>query len=178
MTFFSNIVSTYLPQVNTSAPNYDKLKSYIDSKLPDEVNFDIPPISYDFVLNELSSLDSKKAIGADGLSSRLLKLTAKPIATPVTMIMNLSISCSKFPTAWKLAKICPIFKRGKRDNRSNYRPISILSVLSKILEKHVHIHLYQFLTIYNLLHLAQSGSENCTHVKLPLLNWHQNLQVI
>ncbi len=65
MTFFSNIVSTYLPQVNTSGPNYDKLKSYIDSKIPDEVNFDIPPISYDFLLKDLSSLDSKKAIGAD-----------------------------------------------------------------------------------------------------------------
>ncbi len=70
--------------------------------------------------------------------------------------MNFSISCSKFPTAWKLAKIYPIFKSGKRDNRSNYHPISILSVLSKIFEKHVHIHLYQFLTTYNLLHLAQS----------------------
>ncbi len=56
-----------------------------------------------------------------------------------------------------MAKICQIFKSGKRDNRSNYRPISILSVLSKILEKHVHIHLYQLLTTYNLLHLAQSG---------------------
>ncbi len=92
--FFSNIVSTYLSQVNTSAPNYGKLKSYIDSKIPDEVNFDIHPISYDFVLKELSSLDSKKAIGADGLSSRLLKLTAKLIATAITMIMNLSISYS------------------------------------------------------------------------------------
>ncbi len=59
---FSNIVSTYLPQTNTSAPNYDKLmiESYIDSKIPDEVNFDIPPISYDFVLEELFSPDSKK----------------------------------------------------------------------------------------------------------------------
>ncbi len=120
MTFVSNIVSTYLPQANMSAPNYDKLKSYIDSKIPDEVNFDIPPISYDFVLKELSSIDHKKSIGADGLSSRLLKLTAKPIATALTMIMNLSISCSKFPTTWKLAKICPIFKSGERDNGSNY----------------------------------------------------------
>ncbi len=73
------------------------------------------------------------------------------------MVMNFSISCSKFSTAWKLANICPIFKSGKRENRSNYWPISILNVLSKILEKHVHIHLYQFLTTYNLLHLAQSG---------------------
>ncbi len=111
--FFSNIVSIYLPQGNTSAPNYDKLKSYIDSKISDEVNFDIPPISYDFVLKVLSSLHSKKAFEADGLSTRLLKLTAKLIATAVTMIINLSISCTKFPTAWKLGTICPIFKSGK-----------------------------------------------------------------
>ncbi len=69
-------------------------------------------------MKELSSLDSKNAIGADRLSSRLLKLIAKPIATAVTMIMNLNISCSKFSTAWKLAKICPIFKSEKRNNMS------------------------------------------------------------
>ncbi len=64
---------------------------------------------------------------------------------------------AKLSTTLKHAKICLIFKSGKRDSRSNYHPISILSVLSKILEKHVHIHLYQFLTTYNLLHLAQLG---------------------
>ncbi len=157
----------------------------MDSKIPDEVHFDIPPISSDFVLKELSSLDSNKAIVADGLSLILLKRTAKPIVTAVTMIINLSIccskfsplgnwsryaqyskrkrkekSCNKFHTALKLTKICPICKSGKRENRSNYRPISILNILSKVLEKHVHIHLYEFLTTYNLLHLAQSGFRN------------------
>ncbi len=58
---------------------------------------------------------------------------------------------------WKLARVCPIFKSGKYDERTNNRPISILCVLSKILEKHVHNNLYAFLTQYILIHLAQSG---------------------
>ncbi len=58
---------------------------------------------------------------------------------------------------WKLARVCPIFKSGKYDERTNYKPISMLCVLSKILEEHIHNKLYAFLTQYNLIHLAQSG---------------------
>ncbi len=53
--------------------------------------------------------------------------------------------------------MCPIFKSGNREETANYRPISILCVLSKILERHVHNHLYNFLAVHKLLHLAQSG---------------------
>ncbi len=91
------------------------------------------------------------------------------------MIMNLSISCIKFPTAWKMAKICPIFKCGERDNGSNYQPISILSVLSKILEKHVHILLYQVLTTYNLLQLAQSGIRKMHSCETTLAKYESNM---
>ena len=53
--------------------------------------------------------------------------------------------------------MCPIFKSGRREERGNYRPISILCILSKILERHVHIALYDFIMKFKLLHLAQSG---------------------
>ncbi len=64
---------------------------------------------------------------------------------------------SLFPTPWKMDRVCPIFKNGSSGEKSNYKPISILCVLSKILEKHVHNHLYSYLMKYNLIHLAQSG---------------------
>ena len=156
-TFFSNIVKSYLTDENSPPPSYEKLQSYIDSKIRPDVMFNIPPINPNFVLKELNSLNPKKAVGVDGLSSKLLKLIMPSIAGGVTKIINLSISSSKFPTLWKLARVCPIFKKGKTDDKSNYRPISILCVLSKILEKHVHNHLYSFLTQFNLVHHAQSG---------------------
>ncbi len=59
---------------------------------------------------------------------------------------------------WKLARVCPVFKSGKYDKRTNYRPISILCVLSKILEKkHVHNNLYAFLTQHNLIHSFETA---------------------
>lgn len=158
-TFFSNIVSKYLPQANSeeNVASQEKLKSFIDSKVAPGVVFDIPPITHDFVLKQLTDLDPKKAVGMDGLSSKILKIAAPVIASSVTKIINLSLTIGKFPTLWKLARVCPIFKSGKTTETNNYRPISILCTLSKIIERHVHQHLYNYLTVHNMLHLAQSG---------------------
>ncbi len=81
-------------------------------------------------------------------------MIAPAIATAIVKVINLNIGSSQFPSPWKMARVCPIFKT---DEKSNYRPISILCVLSKLLEKHVHNHLYSYLMKYNLIHLAQSG---------------------
>ncbi len=84
-------------------------------------------------------------------------MIASAITTAIVKVINLSIASSPFPTAWKMARVCPIFKNVSSDEKSNYRPINILCVLSKILEKHVHNHLYSYLMKYNLINLAQSG---------------------
>ncbi len=60
-------------------------------------------------LKQLKDLDPKKAVGMDGLSSKLLKLAAPAIASIVTKVINLSIKASKFATLWKLARVYPIF---------------------------------------------------------------------
>ncbi len=104
------------------------------------------------MLKQLNNLDPKKAVGTDGLSSKLLRM----VAPSITHVISLSISASKCPTPWKMARVCPIFKSGKCDDKSNHRPISIVYVMSKILEKHVHNHLYNFLMQNSLIHLAQS----------------------
>ena len=72
-------------------------------------------------------------------------------------ICNCSIKTGRFPDTWKVARVTPIHKKDSGDDISNYRPISILPIASKILEKHVSIHLYEYMTSYNLLHQKQSG---------------------
>ena len=69
----------------------------------------------------------------------------------------MSIHSSTFPKLWKMGKITPLFKKGSTQDPGNYRPISILPVLSKLLEKHVAIHLLEFLNSHDLLHSQQSG---------------------
>ena len=72
------------------------------------------------------------------LPGRFLRVGADVLAKPVTDICNLSISLTKFPRAFKLAKVKHISKKGCKINVSNYRPISLLPILSKVIEKVVH----------------------------------------
>ena len=78
-------------------------------------------------------------------------------APSVVKLLNLSIHTSQFPKLWKCAKITALFKSGDRTNVSNYRPISILPTLTKILERVVHLQLYQYLITNNFLSNKQFG---------------------
>ena len=100
--------------------------------------FDLTTNKKDFVLKMFRDIDTSKAAGTDRLPGRFLKDGVDVLAKEVTDICNLSISLNKHPSAFKLAKVKPIFKKGRKINFSNYRPISLLSMLSKIIEKVVH----------------------------------------
>ena len=91
------------------------------------------------------------------IEPRLLKLAAPLITDEITFICNHSITNSIFPSKWKEAKVTPLHKSGPHEEVNNYRPISILPVLSKVLEKHVHESLSEFLHQHKLLHKTQSG---------------------
>ena len=76
------------------------------------------------------SLDIKKSTGIDGISATILKASAKIVSPSLLKTMNISLYSGLFPDALKIAKIIPIHKGGSKHDPSNYRPISILSVLS------------------------------------------------
>ena len=94
--------------------------------------------SEDEVLNLLLSLDITKANGPDGISANMLKNTAHSTVKGVTIIFNLSLKNGELPTEWKVSAVNPIPKGTAKTKVANYRPISLLSILSKLLEKHVH----------------------------------------
>ncbi len=71
--------------------------------------------------------------------------------------INLSFNTSNVPSAWKAAKVTPVCKVGDREDTNNYRPISVLTVVSKIVERYVHGLLYDFLNDCNLITACQSG---------------------
>jgi len=86
------------------------------------------------VYKMLLSLDTSKANGPDGISAKMLKGTALSITPVLTQLFNMSLQSGIFPEKWKLSSVVPIPKGGDRSNPSNYRPISLLSVVSKMLE--------------------------------------------
>ena len=98
------------------------------------------------ILSLLSSLKTRKATGADGITAQMLKATGTTIVKSITKLFNLSLKTGIFPIDWKFARVVPIPKTGNPESPSNYRPISILPIISKLLEKHVHNLLYQHLS--------------------------------
>ena len=100
---------------------------------------------------------ANKSIGLDKISNKLFKDAVTIISPSLTKLFNLSIRSDKFPELWKCAKVSAIFKSDDRTNPSNYRPISVLPALSKILEKIVHMQLYEYVNTNHLLTNKQSG---------------------
>ena len=92
-------------------------------------------IPEEMVLTFLKELDINKATGSEGIPVRLLKVTADQIEPSLTMLFNKSLWLGIFPGDRKLANIVPIFKKGKRNFVANYRAISLLPVISKVLER-------------------------------------------
>ena len=98
-----------------------------------------------------------KLLGVDKLSGRFLKDGVNILAKPIFALCNLSISQGFFPNACKVAKLKPIFKKGKKTDSSNYRPISLLPSISKIVERVIHDQTNAFLSDEDILYNYQSG---------------------
>ena len=119
--------------------------------------FKFTKVSASFVEEEIRNFKRHKSTGLDELPPGLLKDCAASLSIPIAHIVNLSLESSIVPTDWKIAVIRPIFKSGSPSSPDNYRPISILPVLSKILERAVHTQLINYLEENELLSACQFG---------------------
>ena len=109
------------------------------------------------VLGALKSIRASKAAGLDNIPPKLVKDAAEELATPLTTLVNRSLTCGLFPSAEKAAKISPIYKSEDKTALDNYRPISVLPVFSKVLERVVYNRLSYYLEENNLLNDSQYG---------------------
>jgi hypothetical protein len=117
----------------------------------------LQPVLPEQVFELLRGLNNKKATGLDEIPAWLLKDNCSYLANPLTHIINASIMQGIVPKAMKKAKVKPIFKKGDPLLPSNYRPISILPVISKVLEKLVNNQLTYYLETNKLIHERQFG---------------------
>ena len=117
----------------------------------EENSFSFSYITESFVFKQLKGLKTNNAIGLDRISGRLLRDSADCIAPVVTRLFNRSLQTSAFPAIWKQGKVTTLFKAGDRTDCNNYRPITVLPTISKILERAVHIQLYGYLSESKLL---------------------------
>ena len=105
----------------------------------------------------IKKLDSKKANGFDSISAAMLKACPDEVSIPLFLIFKKCLESGSFPSAWKHANVQPVHKKNCRQDKSNYRPISLLCICSKIYEKIVFDAMYKFLLENNLLSPNQSG---------------------
>ena len=133
----------------------------IDDELPhiEFTGITAPTILFtrEMVYKVIKDLDQSKAVGPDLIHNKLLVKSAEFLSEPLTILFNRSIAESRFPYSWKIAHVTPIHKKGDKSICNNYRPISLLSCVGKIMEKCIQKHVFAFLTEHNLLTLSQSG---------------------
>ena len=151
--FFTQIASklvSKLPRQEHTTYDVDSVKFKILYKdiMPDSFKFQ--EVSEEFVVKEFKSLNISKSTGLDGIPARFIKDAAEVIKGPITYIVNLFLRSGIFPNEMKLAKVIPLHKKKSRLDVGNYRPVSILSVVSKVLEKTVFLQLNSYLVENNL----------------------------
>ena len=93
------------------------------------------------VLSQLQALEIQKSVEPDGISARLMKEVAAKIASPLTYVFNKSLQDGCVLHMWKCSNVTPVHKGGSVDDPSNYRPISVVSVAAKVLEKLIATHI-------------------------------------
>ena len=123
--------------------------------LPCKLKFSF--VTEDLVLKLLKDMNIDKAAGIDNLSGKFLKDAANILANPISEICNLSMKYSVFPNDCQIAKLKPLFKKGSTTLPKNYRPISLLPLVSKIFEKVVHDQMQAFLDENKIHYKFQSG---------------------
>jgi hypothetical protein len=102
-------------------------------------------------------LDPSKATGPDGIGNKVLKECASCLAVPLAKLFRYSFSRGQFPAAWKLASVVPVHKKSLHSNPDNYRPISLLCNISKVMEHCVNKELRKHLFTNGLVHSNQFG---------------------
>ena len=152
----ANEINSYFAHIG------ENLANKIDSSNP-VPNFNYPPtfeltgVDFSTVRDLIKELPDGKSPGIDDIMARLLKDAGEDVVRVLTHIFNVSINTKVFPRAWKTGQVTPIFKEGDSTKAENYRPITLLSICSKVLERIIHNQLYAFMRCGGRLASEQSG---------------------
>jgi hypothetical protein len=137
--------------------------------------FEFSRISEIDILNICKQLKPKMSSGADFISTKLLTQIAPLIITPLHYLINLSLETGFVPKQLKIAKIVPVFKEGDCHDFNNYRPISLLSSFSKLLEKIVAKQILRFLHINYIIYKHQYGFRAGHNTSHPVLHLSEKI---
>ena len=174
---FNGFFSKIGLNISNNVPNSNKHYSHFLPKLNCDKTIFLDPISPDEVIKACSQLKPKSSSGCDDISSKILKQTIENIVIPLTYIFNLSLENGIVPNKMKISKVIPLFKSGDRKLLNNYRPISLLPAISKLLEKLMYKKIISFFNANNLLYKHQYGFRAKHSTIHPILHLLQSIAV-
>ena len=148
---------------------FDQLNDHPD-------NFKLRPATFKEVENSLNLLRGDCSTGHDNIPTKFIKPVSEFVVSPLTHIINSSISSSTFPDEWKISRICPVPKVPNPSSLAEYRPISILPVLSKVFERIILQQLSEHIESKSIYLQKQSGFRKCHSTTTLLLKLRDNIK--
>ena len=136
--------------------------------------FELQTVHPDVISEVIKNMKSSKSCGIDFIDSYILKLATDELTPGITHIVNLSIKCEHFPSMWKKSKVIPLFKKEDPTIAKNYRPVSLLPITSKILERVVYNQLIKYLEDNKLLNPSHHGFRQNHSTATALLEMHSS----
>lgn len=130
-----------------------------------------PPTIPDDINKIIISLKNKNSTGYDGITTNIVKDVANIISEPLSYIINLCIEEGIFPDKLKISIVKPVFKKGDKTNMNNYRPIALLPIFGKILEKVIYKCLYPFFESHNIFSSSQYGFRKNKSTNVAIFNF-------
>ena len=161
--YFSTVGKSFANKIPTSKKSIAEYLKVLQSS-SDSLFFQ--PTDVNEIVKLVQKLPMKASSGHDNISNILLKEIIHPLSSVLSNLFNRSLSTGEFPAIMKLAEVIPLYKNKERYYESNYRPISLLSTISKILEKIVYSRVYEFLDRTGQLYENQYGfraKHSCKH---------------
>ena len=153
--YFTNVGKNLAEKIPKSKKKFNEYKNPSTN-----FSFYMTPTDHYEIEKTIKSMKSKRSTGHDNLNSILIKAIVKNISLPLSMIINKSMQTGIVPEKTKIAKITPIYKSKNEKLFENHRPVSLLPVLSKVMEKIIHKRLYNYMACHNLLFKGQYGFRN------------------
>ena len=167
--FFVSKIKKILNSLNDVPMNLDGCRKIMEERNTSlALNF----VRVDQVKKFLKELKPKTSTSIDQLDNYSVRLAADFVAQPLHHVITLSIMQGKFPSCWKLSKIIPLHKKQSQLKKENYRPVSILSPLSKVLEKVVYVQMYSYFETKKLFHPSLHGYRDGRSTMTALLSMY------
>lgn len=173
----SDEFNKHFVDVGESINRQIQFNSYVSrSNTVNKDKFLLFPTNEREVQNVIKNLKNTNSSGLDEIKTKVIKICSKHLLTSLTKIINKSFSDGSFPDVLKTSKVLPFFKNGSRKDKNNYRPISLLSVLSKIFEVIFKIRLMIYLKENSILCNEQYGFRPNSNTQIALYDLITEIQ--